>query len=201
MALVYPSSDSSDSFGGSAPCGLETEAAGPVMAPLWVIKGFLVTGEFLQGIQLDINLGYVPFITILILFACGVKFQTHRMSQRARDTLARATPQNPSKAKKAEASKNSRVERLAERNTSKTVHASQEQNEGSEDEGRPLQRKRTKPYRELASDDDEMESSGAVVSEAAGSRKLKKQVRVEPSATATQVFTEFMVSFEWIAVI
>ncbi len=46
-----------------------------------------------------------------------------------------------------------------------------------------------------------MEASGAVVSEAAGSDKLKKKARVEESAPATQVFTEFMVSIEWIAVI
>jgi hypothetical protein len=51
------------------------------------------------------------------------------MSQRARDTLARATPQNHSKAKKADAPKYSREERLAERNTSKTANASREQSD------------------------------------------------------------------------
>ncbi len=123
------------------------------------------------------------------------------MSQRARETLEKATPQNQSKAKKADAAKISREERLADRNTSKTAHASQEQNEGSADEGPALQRRRSKPARELESEDDEMESSGAVVSEAAGRAKLKKKSRVEASGPATQVFTEFMVSIEWIAVI
>ncbi len=46
-----------------------------------------------------------------------------------------------------------------------------------------------------------METSGVAVSEAAGRVKLKKKARVEASAPATQVFTEFMVSIEWIAVI
>ena len=124
------------------------------------------------------------------------------MSQRARDTLARATPQNHSKAKKADAPKNSREERLAERNTSKTANASREQSEGSADEGRTVPRKRSKPTSQvLQSEDDEIESSGAVASEVAGGRKLKIHARVEASAPATQVFTEFMVSFEWIAVI
>ncbi len=122
-------------------------------------------------------------------------------SRRAQDALAKATSQNQSKTRKSDASKNPREERLSDRNTSKTAQASQQQNEASEDEGRPLPGKRTTPTRDLASDDDEMESSGAVVSEVAGSRKLKKQVRVEASAPATQVFTEFMVCFEWIAVI
>ena len=122
------------------------------------------------------------------------------MSQRARETLAKATPQNQSKAKKADAAKISREERLADRNTSKTAHASQEQNEGSADEGPPLQRRRSKDSKP-ESEDDEMESSGAVISEAAGRDKLKKKARVEARAPATQVFTEFMVSIEWIAVI
>ncbi len=122
-------------------------------------------------------------------------------SRRAQDALAKATSQNQSKTRKPDASKNSREERLAERNTSKTVHPSHEQNEGSADEGRTQQRKRSRPTRELESDEDEIESSGAVASEVAGGRKLKMQARVEASAPATQVFTEFMVSFEWIAVI
>jgi hypothetical protein len=123
------------------------------------------------------------------------------MSQRAKETLAKATTQNTSKAKKAEASKNSRVERLAERNTSKTVHESQEKNASSADEGPPVQRKRSKATTVLESEDDEMGASGAVASEDAGVRKLKKHSRVEATAPATQVFTELTVSFEWIAVI
>ena len=123
------------------------------------------------------------------------------MSQRAKETLAKATTQNTSKAKKAEASKNSRVERLAERSTSKTVHESQEKNASSADEGPPVQRKRSRATAVLDSEDDEMGASGAVASEDAGGRKLKKLSRVEAIAPATQVFTEFTVSFEWIAVI
>ena len=124
------------------------------------------------------------------------------MSQRAKETLAKATTQNTSKAKKAEASKNSRVERLAERNnTSKTVHESQEKNASSADEGPPMQRKRSRATAVLDSEDDEMGASGAVASEDAGGRKLKKLSRVEAIAPATQVFTELTVSFEWIAVI
>ena len=119
------------------------------------------------------------------------------MSQRARETLAKATPQNHSKAKKADAPKNSREERLAERNTSKTANASREQSEGSADEG-PRKRSRPAPQE---SDDDEMQSSGAIASEVAGSRKLKINAGVKASAPATQVVTEFMVSFEWIAVL
>ncbi len=62
-----------------------------------------------------------------------------------------------------------------------------------------MPRRRSRPSQDLGSDDDEMEASGAVVSEAAGSDKLKKKARVEASAPATQVFAEFMVSIEWIA--
>jgi hypothetical protein len=124
------------------------------------------------------------------------------MSQRARDALAKATPQNHSKAKKADAPKNSREERFAERNASKTANASRDQSDGSADDGRPAPRKRSRPSTSLAeSEDDEMESSGAIASEVAGGRKLKKHTNVKVSAPATQVVTEFMVSFEWIAVL
>ena len=120
-------------------------------------------------------------------------------SRRAQDALAKAT-QNQSKSRRPDASKISREERLADRNTTKTAHASQEQSEGSADEGRSAPRKRSKPTLE-ESDDDEMQSSGAIASEVAGSRKLKINAGVKASAPATQVVTEFMVSFEWIAVL
>jgi hypothetical protein len=76
----------------------------------------------------------------------------------------------------------------------------QQQNEGSEDEGRTVPRKRSRPSLP-ESEDDEMLLSGAMPSEVAGGRKLKINANVKASAPATQVVTEFMVSFEWIAVL
>ncbi len=76
------------------------------------------------------------------------------MSQRARDALARATPQNQSKAKKADAAKNSREERLADRNNSKTAHASQAKNDSlcSADKELSVPRRRSKPSQGLESE-------------------------------------------------